>query len=303
MNRMGTRTLGTLVAVLALGALGGVAAADPSQEAGGHATTPANTNTNTHAADPADPAAGDHGAVGEDHGAAGEDHGAAGEDHGAAGEDHGAPSGDTGASGQPKPDHPEHPVHPDTPLPPAQAPAVGRRVNAGEVAGTVRVRLPGQSADVDLTDVASLPVGTVIDAREGTVELTSAADADNTPQTARFRGGRFTVAQRSGEQPVTELRLRGGRFAGCPRPRAHRSGAVVASASRARKVRSLWGSGHGHFRTRGRHSAATVRGTSWKVTDTCAGTRTDVYRGLVAVRDFKRSKTVMVPKGHHYVAR
>ena len=60
--------------------------------------------------------------------------------------------------------------------------------------------------------------------------------------------------------------------------------------SRSRHRRRLRGDANGRFRTRGRHSAATVRGTKWTVTDRCDGTLTKVRRGTVAVRDFRLQK-------------
>jgi hypothetical protein len=65
----------------------------------------------------------------------------------------------------------------------------------------------------------------------------------------------------------------------------------------------LWGSGKGKFRTNGKYSAATVRGTIWLVEDRCEGTLTKVRRGTVRVRDFRRKKTVTVKAGHTYLAR
>jgi hypothetical protein len=65
----------------------------------------------------------------------------------------------------------------------------------------------------------------------------------------------------------------------------------------------LWGSGKGKFRTNGKYSAATVRGTIWLVEDRCEGTFTKVRRGTVRVRDFRRKKTVTVKAGHTYLAR
>ena len=38
-------------------------------------------------------------------------------------------------------------------------------------------------------------------------------------------------------------------------------------------------------------------------TDTCAGTRTSVKSGSVAVRDRRLAKTVLVRAGHTYLAR
>ena len=65
----------------------------------------------------------------------------------------------------------------------------------------------------------------------------------------------------------------------------------------------LWGSGKGKFRTSGKYSSATVRGTIWLVQDECDGTLTKVTRGTVQVRDLKRKKTVIVKAGHSYLAR
>ena len=46
-----------------------------------------------------------------------------------------------------------------------------------------------------------------------------------------------------------------------------------------------------------------MRGTIWLVEHRCEGTNTRVRRGVVAVRDFKRKKTVSVKAGHSYLAR
>jgi ferric-dicitrate binding protein FerR (iron transport regulator) len=68
-------------------------------------------------------------------------------------------------------------------------------------------------------------------------------------------------------------------------------------------IRKLRGNGRGRFRTRGRYSAATVRGTDWTVEDRCDGTLTRVKRGRVSVRDFRRRKTVTVRAGKSYLAK
>ena len=75
-----------------------------------------------------------------------------------------------------------------------------------------------------------------------------------------------------------------------------------AAAARKRK-RRLFSSVKGRFRTRGRNASATVRGTSWTMTDTCAGTLTVVKSGSVTVRDLVKRKTVKLKKGQRYMAR
>ena len=122
-------------------------------------------------------------------------------------------------------------------------------------------------------------------------------------QSGRFSGGLFQVLQSRARaaKGLTELRLKGSaaKFRRC------RSTSSNASASRLsrRAIRRLRGNARGRFRTRGRHSAATVRGTVWEVTDRCDGTLTKVRRGKVAVRDFRRRKTIVVRAGKQYLAR
>ena len=90
--------------------------------------------------------------------------------------------------------------------------------------------------------------------------------------------------------------------------RAAEGRAAAAAAEKKKKgpkavLGKLWGSGKGKFRTNGKYSAATVRGTIWLVQDRCDGTLTKVTRGTVQVRDFRRKKTVTVKAGHTYLAR
>ena len=173
-----------------------------------------------------------------------------------------------------------------------------------EPEGTVRVRTPGGGWET-MEPGAEMPLVATYDTRQGAVSVTSAGCLGNT-QTGRFGGGLFTLRQPAEACGRVDVYLRGGRFASCPRVGARRrarSGAV-ASASRSRKVRKLWGRDRGgRFRTHGRHSQATVRGTRWLTVDRCGSTLTRVTSGAVAVRDFRRHRTVLVRAGHSYVAR
>jgi hypothetical protein len=179
----------------------------------------------------------------------------------------------------------------------AAPPVVGQSAAVTPVSGDVQVKLPGRDDYVALGEAASVPLGTTLDATKGKVRLTSAHDAKNTPQSANFTGGVFKVTgQTTGAKPITNLVLTGGDFdAAC--------GKAAFAFAKHPPVRQLWGSGHGRFKTRGRYSAATVRGTIWLTRDTCDGTLTIVKRGVVAVRDQVRKKTVMVRAGHTYFAR
>ena len=150
---------------------------------------------------------------------------------------------------------------------------------------------------LSLHDALPIPVGSVLDARKGTVVLSTALPGDDT-QTGTFHGGLFQVRQPAGARGMTELVLRG------PLPTCTRGGARAAAASAKRRRRALWGSDdHGRFRTRGSNSVATVRGTAWYVEDRCDGTLTRVSKGSVSVRDLRRERTVIVDAGKSYLAR
>jgi streptogramin lyase len=186
---------------------------------------------------------------------------------------------------------------------PKSEPDFGKTVVV-EPEGSVRVK-NAQGAWQALSSDAELPVGALIDTRRGQVALSSRG-CHGGMQTGRFGGGIFAVRQpRSGCGRVG-LYLRGGSFKSCPRltgRRRHRAGRT-ASASRSKRVRKLWGRDHGgRFRSHGRHSHATVRGTRWLTADRCDGTLTKVTNGSVAVRDFARHRTVVVRAGHSYVAK
>ena len=177
------------------------------------------------------------------------------------------------------------------PLPP---PVAGKTVNAQVRAGTVRFRLPGETAFVALTAPQQLPIGTTFDTTAGRVTLTSAADTEGATQHAWFYEGTFTLGQTTGSQPITTLALAGAL------PACTKAGRAAATT---RRQRHLWGDGKGRFRTSGRFSSATVRGTRWVVSDRCDGTLTRVVRGSVTVRDRVRHKTVVVRAGGQYLAR
>jgi hypothetical protein len=192
---------------------------------------------------------------------------------------------------------------PGTPDPAEVLPEFGSSVLVAPASGDLLVKRPGSSTFVPLELGSELPVGTEIDARAGSVALTSALPSGAT-QTGHFGGGRFKLGQ--DKRGYVDLYLRG-RY--CTRAerralaRAH--GSTVASAAAAAKSkRKLWGRDHGgRFRTHGRNSHATVRGTRWLVADTCKGTFTRVTEGSVVVRDTVRRKRVVLDAGERYLAR
>ena len=207
------------------------------------------------------------------------------------------------AAAPPPPVAPAPPAAPPAPTPTSAAsvppPVLGESVNVAVRTGTVTVKVPGSTQYVSLSDVAALPLGALIDTREGSITLRSALPNGKT-QAAIFHGGLFEVRQPQGAGGVTELVLRGA-LTGC-----HKSAARAAATSKKKRKppRRLWGrDSKGNFRTRGGNSVATVRGTAWYVEDRCDGTLTRVSKGSVSVYDRGRHRTVLVRAGHSYLAR
>jgi hypothetical protein len=132
--------------------------------------------------------------------------------------------------------------------------------------------------------------------RRGRVRLTTVSNSQGNLQKGEFYGGVFTTTQStSSSRPVTELRLTESLIC-----QSNSRGKVTASRARSRR---LWGNGRGRYRTRGRNSTATVRGTIWLQKDTCNTTTTVVREGVVIVKDIAKRKNVRVRAGQRYVAR
>ena len=176
--------------------------------------------------------------------------------------------------------------------------------NVAPVAGRVLVNGRVVEGPVELS------AGDVVNVSQGTLQL------ETVNGTAQFARGTFrffdlpsaSVLRRAGmpsgglaEEGITELRLHGGNFKrACTPPKRRLS---THAPPRKTRVRSLWGNASGSFRTRGRHSAATVRGTVWYTADRCDGTLTRVREGSVLVNDFRRKRTVIVRAGKTYLAK
>jgi hypothetical protein len=194
-------------------------------------------------------------------------------------------------------------------------PAVGRNVNVEAVKGTVLIAVPAGGSVaragvaqkgltfVPLEEARQIPVGSFLDTKRGTVEMVSATGAGQKTQDGNFSAGLFQVLQsrKKRDKGLTELRLKGSSFKTCTaKKRGKRAQATKLSS---RTIRKLKANAKGRFRTRGQRSAATVRGTIWLTADRCDGTLTKVTRGTVAVRDFRRHKTILVKTGKSYLAK
>src|SRR5829696_7959857 len=149
-------------------------------------------------------------------------------------------------------------------------PTFGRTAWVKPVSGTVLLRERGRESFARLRGERTIPLGSAVDAGRGRVRVTTARNRRGDRQSGVFNGGTFKIAQKRGSA-LTELTLMGDD--GCATSAA---GGVHAAGSRRR----LFGNARGRFRTRGRSSSATVRGTVWATEDLCSGaTVTRAYRG------------------------
>jgi hypothetical protein len=181
---------------------------------------------------------------------------------------------------------------PPTPTPtPDPQPVFERSVVVKPVSGVVRVRLKGSSKFVDLSSLDDVPLGATIDTRKGRIELRSVPKAGAAVETVQLYDGMFRVDQKRG---ITSFTLNEP-LAPC----GHRARAGAAKP----KSRRLWGNGKGKFRTTGKYAAATVRGTTWLVRDSCAGTLTKVTSGAVSVKPKAKKRVIIVRAGKQYLAR
>ncbi len=171
------------------------------------------------------------------------------------------------------------------------APVVHKTANALPVAGKVYVRLPGSKKFILISKATQLPMGTVIDARHGTVELVFAKKGGGTME-GQYFDGEFYFEQ--GRNYVVTVFLYGSNLKSCKRTKKHAPIAVIAR----RRGRSLWSNVHGSFTTTGRSASGSVRGTEWLTVDSCAGTRITVTRDKVLVTNLRTHKKKIIKAGH-----
>jgi hypothetical protein len=194
---------------------------------------------------------------------------------------------------------------------------LGQSEDVKPVSGTVFIRT-ASGQFIPLTGAAQIPSGTVIDALHGTLAITTALPGAGgardaaakgkkgkaKTQSGRFGGAVFKLTQaRNGLATLTIVE---GAFTGAPTYatcKAHKAGEASAAALSSKTLQLLHASAHGKFRTTGRYSAATVRGTTWTVADRCDGTLTHVITDSVAVTDLVLHKTIVLHAGQSYLAR
>ena len=191
--------------------------------------------------------------------------------------------------------------------PAPSAPTLGKTFNVAPVSGFVLIKIHGKF--VPLTGLDQIPSGSQIDARHGSLELITSNGTKGKTQHGTFGGAIFKLTQqRSGpDKGLVTLTLAEGAFKGAPsyalcRKHQHKAGDASAAAVSSKVLQLLHASAHGKFRTSGRYSAATVRGTIWTVADRCDGTLTHDVTDSVAVKDFVHHKTIILHAGQSYLA-
>jgi hypothetical protein len=197
--------------------------------------------------------------------------------------------------------------------PPLPAPVLGKTVNVEPISGVVLVKLPkGVQVTPGLTKGAGfrplneprqIPVGSTLDTTKGAARLITATAARGKLQSGEFSAGIFMVLQARKQHGLTNLRVVD-TVARTVCAAVGKRAQLATTTHLSHKVLGLLkGNAHGKFTSTGQYSAATVRGTSWVVTNRCEGTLTVVRRGVVSVRDFVRRKTVILRAGQHYLAK
>jgi hypothetical protein len=192
----------------------------------------------------------------------------------------------------------------------ASSPEAGVAAGVTVVSGTVFIYLKQPHGDSDTGagaptvaplkgETVSVPVGSMIDARKGVIQLSTAADYMNASdpshsvQTGTFSEAFFTVEQLSERQAAARSRLRRARLRKMRPPTDlvmdTPAGAVAQAGCRRTGrpghgiVREFAGFAKGLYRTIGAASITTVLDAHWAVIDRCDGTETEVGSGHVTV--------------------
>ena len=183
------------------------------------------------------------------------------------------------------------------------ATGAGTTGNVAPVSGSVLVKLPGTSKFVALSSLQQIPFGSVIDAINGTVSVTSALPGGGT-QTGRVLQRRIhpqAGPQRAGNSRPHRWELLG--LSHREGAQSHRSAASRSCLRLKHVVRKLWANAHGKFSTQGNYAAGAVQGTEWLTEDLCEGTLIKVTRDKVAVTNLVNHRHVEVKTGHKYLAK
>jgi uncharacterized repeat protein (TIGR01451 family) len=190
------------------------------------------------------------------------------------------------------------------------APTFGQYVLLARESGQVTATLPNGQV-IQLANFALVPVGTVVQTTAGVARVTDALPGKTKQTTyADFKYGQFKISQARTKRGLLDAVMNGS-LGGCSSKQlakgvsgagagggstsggATSGGALLASVARHRPTtRRLWGhdAKNGNFTITGNRGAATVRGTTWEVVDTCTTTTVSVSQGVVDVTGFGNTK-------------
>ena len=213
-----------------------------------------------------------------------------------------------------------------SPPPPGLRPVAGRWAVASVISGVVYYTPPGSHRRIKIRGPIRIEIGSRVDTRSGTIELTTAATHGT--QSGAFHGGLFKLLQpkpsahitahrSKPRQLITTLKLVGGNFTVCVVPATRTAPAATGEAGetfqnafrthkrpRHKAVRHLWSSeGGGGWSTAGGDAVATVQGTWWLTEDDCNGTYVFVKQGVVVVHNLVNGRHVRLTAHHSYFAR
>jgi hypothetical protein len=204
-------------------------------------------------------------------------------------------------------------------LPPGdRPPAAGETAVVKLLSGEVFVKLPARAAlgfdgmrapfqdtgFVPLKGVASVPVGSTVDARKGELSVQSAAngyaakDRRARKTEARIRAGMFAIKQARLKQKAKKSASIGTDI-GLVTP-AGAATACAASKTSKGVVRSLSVVAKGVLRTLAGAANATAKDATFIATDRCDGTLTQVGKGKVSVAVKGKKKPITVRSGQGY---
>jgi len=206
-----------------------------------------------------------------------------------------------------------------TPKAPAPAPPSLGKSFTGSATGLVLIEINGKF--VPITELTKIANGAIINALHGTLTINTAAIGGTqhgllatkkgkskkpkkpATQTGNFGGAVFKVTQDHSGQATLAL-VDGAKFKGAPTYASctSKKGKAFAAGVSSKTLQLLHASAHGKFRTKGRYSAATIRGTIWTIADRCDGTLVHAIKDTVSVDDLVLHKTITLHPGHSYLA-
>jgi hypothetical protein len=183
-------------------------------------------------------------------------------------------------------------------------PVFSERSTVRAAGGTVRIRVPGGPVEL-LGERRLLPDGTVVDVREGKIDLL----VEPRPQTSvlsqltAYEGiFRLDLAERPGVPSEVVLTERFEEDECDPRD-VSEGRERSRAAGRRSELRHLWGDSQGRFRVRGRAATATVRGAGTRRARSARAVVLPFPSGLVRVGDFCDGTEVQVRRGGVTVTR